>query len=135
MFTGYQVIVLAFQFIATLIAVWGVISKTQSAMKAEVKGSLDELKKAHEKNLDESRAQFASINESFKNIALQINTILEGDVRELQARVQRLESGQDEWTKTLRQRTHDLGNELQTMRLELELLKVGHPHKTKDVPA
>lgn len=124
MFTGYQFAVLFLQFIATIVAVWGVIAATQRAMKAELQKSIDEVKQSHASSLTESRLQFSSINESFGKIALQINTILEGDVRELQSRVGRLESGQDEWTKTLRQRTHDLATEVNALRLAVELVKV-----------
>ncbi len=119
------VVALGLQFIVTIIAVWVVVAKAQSSMKSELQHSIDEVRAAHSKSLDESRQQFSSINESFSKIALQINTILEGDVRELQARVQRLESGQDEWTKTLRGRTHELGDHVNALRLDVELMKKG----------
>lgn len=128
MFTGYQVIVLVMQFIGTLVAVWGVVSKAQSSMKDELQHAIDEVKLAHAKSIEEARSQSSRVNENLHTIGLQINTLLEGDVRELQARVARLESGQDEWTKTLRQRTHDLANDVQALRLTVELMKV-QPHK------
>jgi hypothetical protein len=50
-------------------------------------------------------------------------TLLEADVKEVTHRVTVLESGQDEWTKALRQRTHDLANEFQKLVLEIDRLK------------
>lgn len=128
MFTGYQVLMLALDFVMTIVAVWGVVAKSQAALKSEVNAALADLKKAHDEALAEMRKQGQSTNESFSKIGLQINTILEGDVRELREQVRRLETGQDEWTKTLRQRTHDLADEQNKMRLEFELLKVGKVH-------
>jgi len=125
MFTGYQVVLLALQFIGTIVAVWSVVSMTQRSMKAELQSAIDDVKKGHEKSLDEARVQSTRVNDSLHTIGLQINTILEGDVRELQARVQRLESGQDEWTKTLRQRTHDLAEFVNALKLDVELMKKG----------
>lgn len=123
MFTTYQVLTLLLVFTATLISVWGVVAKAQKEMKAELRTSIEEMKVAHAKSVDESRAQFTSINESFGKIALQINTILEGDVRELQNRVNRLETGQDEWTKTLRGRSHDHASMLTELQLKVDRLE------------
>jgi hypothetical protein len=134
MFTTYQVAALLLEFVATIATVWGVMAKSQAALKSELQTAqaalkeefqtaIAELKVAHQTSLAESQRQFLSTSESFGKIGLQINTILEGDVRELQTRVSRLESGQDEWTKTLRQRTHDLAGEVNALRLAVELLK------------
>lgn len=123
MFTGYQVLTMLFQFVVTIVAVWGVVRSSQTAMKSELQGSIEDLRLAHAKSLDESRGQFSSINKSFGEIALQINTLLEGDVRELQSRVGRLESGQDEWTKTLRHRSHDLAGRIDVLTLKVDRLE------------
>lgn len=48
---------------------------------------------------------------------------VEGYVDDLTHRVTRLESGQDEWTKSLRERTHALANDLQTLVVKVALLE------------
>jgi hypothetical protein len=126
MFTGYQVLALLLQFIVTIIAVWGVVSKSQSSVKAELRAAIDTLSDAHGKSADESRQQFSSMSEDMKKVGLQINTILEGEVRELRTRVSRLESGQDEWTKELRHRTHDLSGKVDQLGFAIELMKAKH---------
>ncbi len=123
MFTGYQVMSLFLEFIVTIVAVWGIVAKSQSAMKTDLQKAIGGLSEAHDQSTDESRRQFAAINKSFEQIGLQINTILEGHVRELQQRVTRLESGQDEWSKELRQRTHDLAGRVDRLGFEIELIK------------
>lgn len=125
MFTGYQVVMLALQFVVTILAVWGVVTRGQTSLKAELQDAIAELKEAHTQSAAESRQQSATMNESFKEVGLQINTILQGDVRELRGRIERLESGQDEWTKELRQRTHDLGGKVDKLGFEIEMLKRG----------
>jgi signal transduction histidine kinase len=121
---GLQVAGLALQFVVTIIAVRAVVLASQNTMKAELQRSIDEVKASHNKSVDEARAQAVAFRDSFTKLAMQINTLLEGDVRGLQARVGRLEAGQDEWTKALRQRTHDLATEVNALRLALEVLKV-----------
>lgn len=123
MFTGYQVLALLLQFVVTVIAVWGVVSKAQSSVKTELREAINVLSAAHKESVHESREQFSTMNESFKLVGLQINTILEGDIRELKARVTRLESGQDEWSKELRQRTHDLSGKVDALGFEIALMK------------
>ena len=54
---------------------------------------------------------------------------LESYVSDLTHRVTTLESGQDEWTKSLRQRTHDLSTDVQNLVLKVALLERGHSHK------
>ena len=125
MFTGYQILSLAIAFATLILAVAGIIAKSQGSLKTELHVALDKLAAAHASSLGESRAQFTSINESFTKIAIQINTILEGTVRRLEDRVGRLESGQDDWTKEIRQRTHDLGNVAQRLTWEVEAMKKG----------
>jgi hypothetical protein len=57
-------------------------------------------------------------------------TKIEGYVMDLTHRVTTLESGQDEWTKALRQRTHELANDLQTLVLKVDRLE--RPRPTQD---
>lgn len=49
-------------------------------------------------------------------------------VKDLAHRVSTLEAGQDEWTKALRARTHELANQLQGVAIRLDRLeRPGHP--------
>ena len=50
-------------------------------------------------------------------------------VNDLTHRVTTLESGQDEWTKSLRQRTHDLANDVHKLIVKVALLEKGHEAK------
>lgn len=76
-------------------------------------------------------AQFAFLKESvdvkFSALALQINTILEGDIRELRARVKDLETGHNEWTHALRDRTHKLADEMGALVLKVDRLERPRP--------
>jgi len=54
---------------------------------------------------------------------------IETYVNDLTHRVTTLESGQDEWTKSLRQRTHDLASDVQSLVLKVALLERSHSHK------
>lgn len=51
-------------------------------------------------------------------------------VHDLTHRVTTLESGQDEWTKSLRQRTHDLSNDVHALVVKVALLEKGHEART-----
>ncbi len=51
---------------------------------------------------------------------------MKSDLRDLGTRVGRLETGQDEWTKTLRQRTHDLAEELNVVKMKVDRLERPH---------
>jgi TolA-binding protein len=129
MFTAYQLAMLGLEFVMTIVAVWGVVAKSQAVLKAELHGAIKEVTEAHGTSLSESRQQFSAMNKSFEQVGLQINTIMEGHVRDLQSRVTRLESGQDEWTKELRQRTHDLSGKVDLLGFAVELLKAGKQRK------
>lgn len=50
------------------------------------------------------------------------------DVRDITRRLSSLETGQDEWTKTLRARTHDLAEHVNTLGLRVDRLE--RPHGT-----
>ena len=123
MFTAYQFGMLVLEFVMTILAVWGVVAKSQFTLKTELQSAIKLVADAHAENLKESRQQYTEMKSNFQQVGLQINTILEGHVRELQSRVTRLESGQDEWTKELRQRTHDIGGEVDRLKFSMELLK------------
>lgn len=64
-----------------------------------------------------------SIDSRFAKIELVMNTFKEGDIRDLQGRLSRLETGSDEWTKALRERTHEHANEIQVMKLKIDRLE------------
>lgn len=64
-----------------------------------------------------------SIERRFNEFELQMNTFKEGDIRDLQGRVSRLEAGADEWTKTLRERTHDHANKINKLSLQVDRLE------------
>lgn len=64
-----------------------------------------------------------AMDAKFSGIELALNTFKEGDLRELRASVLRLETGQDEWTKALRKRTHDLGDDVNVLKLKVDRLE------------
>ncbi len=64
-----------------------------------------------------------AIEKRFTEIALTLNTFKEGDIRELQGRLVRLETGADEWTKALRERSHAHANDINVMKMEIDRLK------------
>lgn len=153
MFTGPQVVEALIGFVVMLATVWGVVStmmhtlttdlaKSQDTLKEDLQSainevktahtkSVDESRQAHAKSVDESRQQFTAINENVAKLSGQITTIMEGYISDLQRRVARLESGQDDWTKELRERTHALGKEIDKHGFELELIKRELPRGPK----
>lgn len=70
---------------------------------------------------------FAAIERSIDSRFTQMEKVMaalkDGDMRELQGRVARLEAGADEWTKVLRERTHEHANMIGKMELEIDRLK------------
>lgn len=64
-----------------------------------------------------------AIERRFNEFELQMNTFKEGDIRDLQGRVSRLEAGADEWTKTLRERTHAHSTLLNKLTLQVDRLE------------
>lgn len=66
------------------------------------------------------------IDDRFSSVNLKINTIIEGDIRELRGKISQLESGQSEWLKTLRERTHDLAGECTVLTLKVDRLERQH---------
>lgn len=72
--------------------------------------------------LTEKSARESSVSAN-KNELIGMLGKLEGYVADLTHRVTTLESGQDEWTKALRQRTHELASDLQTLVLKVDRLE------------
>lgn len=74
-----------------------------------------------------------SIDQRFSKMELVMNAMKEGDMRDMQGRIARLESGQDEWTKALRERTHEHTNQINVLMLEIDRLKrPGHYQRKAD---
>jgi hypothetical protein len=53
---------------------------------------------------------------------------LEAGIRELSHRLTMVESGQDEWTQSLRKRTHELADQLQILVLKVDRLERPNSH-------
>lgn len=53
---------------------------------------------------------------------------VKSDVRDITRRLSSLETGQDEWTKTLRARTHELAEQVNVLGLKVDRLE--RPHGT-----
>lgn len=80
-------------------------------------------------------AKFGKIDQKFEEImrqynaqAIQINSILVGDLQALREKQKIFEERfreVNEWIKTLRKRTHGLANEAHAQRIDLELVKKG----------
>lgn len=73
-----------------------------------------------------------SMQRTITDQALQINTILQGDIRELRQtvkshedRLRSFETGESNWMRILRERTHDHANHLHSIFTDLELMKQG----------
>lgn len=64
-----------------------------------------------------------SIDTRFNQISLELNTFKEGDIRDVQGRITRLEMGADEWTKVLRLRTDEHSKDLNDIRLKIDRLE------------
>lgn len=64
-----------------------------------------------------------SIDTRFQHFELALNTFKVGDLQTLQTSVTRLETGADEWTKALRERTHDLSNKVNDLVLRVDRLE------------
>lgn len=66
------------------------------------------------------------LDAKFAAFALQLTNVKSAlvlDLADITHRLGTLETGQDEWTKTLRQRSHDQGNEINTILLRLDRLE------------
>lgn len=78
------------------------------------------------------RAIERGIDDRFNAFGMLLNTFKEGDLRELKTSVTRLECGQDEWTKALRERTHDLANYVNALTLRVDRLERPDRHDRRD---
>jgi len=64
-----------------------------------------------------------SIDRRFADFKLELTTFKEGDLRDLHSRVKRIETGTDDWSKILRDRTHATNNEINLMKLQIDRLE------------
>lgn len=60
---------------------------------------------------------------TLKAVVVEMVKVVETSVKDLSARVTLLETGQDEWTKTLRDRTHELANQVHDLVLKVDRLE------------
>lgn len=102
--------------IGNAIAVYTIVSNKQEKFK-------DVINNKFERVILESNNKFTSLQNDFNKMAMQLNKLLEGDLRVLQVKLERFELGQDEWTKTLRERTHSIANEVTNTALLITELK------------
>lgn len=73
----------------------------------------------------EARTAATKAHADLKEETLRSLALLQSDVRELSSKVNALETGQSEWIKTLRERTHDLSDHFDALNLRVELLTRG----------
>lgn len=73
--------------------------------------------------MSEERAARTSAQSVLRSELLMSITAVDTCVKDLLHRVATLEAGQDEWTKALRQRTHDLSGHIQTLTLKVDRLE------------
>lgn len=81
------------------------------------------LSAALELGLLTERTQRASDQTTIRNEFLAKVVTIEQNIKDLGHRVSTLETGQDEWTKTLRHRTHELGNHVNDLVLKVDRLE------------
>jgi hypothetical protein len=109
--------------VATAVALLGIITPVAMAVGSRLRVTMTEQFQVLTKNID-------ALKEQHNVQALQINTILQGDIRELRGRVvgledrlRTIETGEGTWMGVLRNRTHDLANEVNTLALDLDRVK------------
>ncbi len=69
------------------------------------------------------RAARSMENLSLKAVLIDMLRLVEQDVRQLSARLGTLEGGQDEWTKSLRERSHELSDSVNSLVLKVDRLE------------
>ncbi len=128
--TSYQVVGLAIAALGIILSFYTIVNRQNTSFKEELNRKFDTLNSRVEEADKNSAVGFEKVSGQFQLMTLQINKILAGDVIELRERLGKIESGQDEWTKELRERTHQIGNMVEKQGYEIELLKM----KCKDLP-
>lgn len=81
------------------------------------------LKAALELGLLTERTQRQTEASAFRTEFMATVVTVEQTIKDLGFRIGTLETGQDEWTKTLRARTHELGNHVNELVLKVDRLE------------
>lgn len=84
-----------------------------------------EIKRLHKVASDMNSALIVKVGNIDVTLQQRLQLLSERDVRELRGRVDRIEQGQTEWLKTLRHRTHQLGNMINHILLRITLIERG----------
>lgn len=124
----YQVIGLILTAIGIVLSFYTIVNRQNASFREEVNKKFDALNKRVEEADKNSAVGFQKVSGQFDTMAVQVNKILQDDVVELRAKLSKLESGQDDWTKELRERTHELAKVADKQGYEIELLKVKCKH-------
>ena len=74
-------------------------------------------------SLVSERAARSLENLNLKSLLMEMLKGVEANVKDIGIRVSTLETGQDEWTKTLRERTHEIGNHVNDLILKVDRLE------------
>lgn len=119
----FNIISLAVSASAVIVSIYVIVNKQNSSFRAEISEKFDEINKKFEEVTSNTNGGFNKVTSQFNEMAIQVNTILQGDVRELRLRINKLESDQNEWIKTLRDRTHELTTQMNRIVLDVALMK------------
>jgi uncharacterized protein YicC (UPF0701 family) len=114
-FVNWQIvsfIVVAIINLVTLVGAYYGLKADNAALAAELRVSLVS-----------ERAARSLENLNLKTLLLEMLKSVEQNVREVGQRVGTLEAGQDEWTKTLRDRTHELSKQVNELVIKVDRLE------------
>ncbi len=129
---GVAAIGLVGAFFAFSWSVQRAISEKFAEMQLEFTKSLAALKLDIALQVTDTRSAAMKDTTALKDEMLRALTKTQGDHHDVAARVQALEAGQSEWTKTLRARSHDLANHLHALETKVELIACGVVPRPRD---
>lgn len=102
------------------------LAKCYYGLKADNASLASKFSEAIVQERSDRRSEHSTLKEHVQHLCSQMDSA----IRELSRRVGALESGQDEWTKSLRARTHELADQLHGVALKVDRLerpgKYGH---------
>lgn len=109
---------------AATVAIFGVaqlvaLFRAYYGLKADNAALSSELKMA----IADERASRLAEHGTLKEQVMERVARVEASIHDLTHRVKDLETGQDDWTKTLRARTHELSNQVNTLVLKVDRLE------------
>lgn len=114
------------------------ISEKFATMQLEFTKSLSDLKIDITREVTETRTTAVRDTTLLKDEMLRALNKTEREQHDLMSRTVALETGQSEWIKSLRARTHDLSNHLHALETKVELIACGvsvqHLHARKEDP-